>query len=191
MDDDPWLMLMQQASRHFPSHLRLPCVPMHYMHAYSMCMGRPPSFPPAPPTHAYMHACLRDSPPMRRRWSLCCAGDAQSTQGDHPPPPCMCAFTDAGLFAALEARSLHKEIILLLGSANLMLIPLLQVRGRAHGERGAWVSAGATGGEGTTSHGIIHMAFLRAHGHMGMWRWNPQSDPHPHVLLFPIRPRRL
>ena len=33
---------------------------------------------------------------------------------------------DEGLFTALQRRSMNKEIIILLGSADLMLLPLLQ-----------------------------------------------------------------
>ena len=52
------------------------------------------------------------------------------------PPSCLHAYADTGLFAALEARSLYKEIILLLGSSDLMLIPLLQVGGGPLGRMG-------------------------------------------------------
>ena len=36
-------------------------------------------------------------------------------------------MVDEGLFSALQRRSMNREIILLLGSADLMLLPLLQV----------------------------------------------------------------
>lgn len=35
-------------------------------------------------------------------------------------------MVDEGLFSALQRRSMNKEIILLLGSADLMFLPLLQ-----------------------------------------------------------------
>ena len=107
---------------HAHAHAHVDLLPSHMplpcMHAACACVDLLPSHLRLPHMHTCMHA-------------------------SEIPLPC----ADDGLFAALEARSLHKEIILLLGSADLMLIPLLQVRGKANGERGAWGERLALGDE--------------------------------------------
>ena len=64
-----------------------------------------------------------------------------------------------------------------------MHLPLLQVG--SQGRNGAHGSS-VHGGEGMT-HGI-RMAFLRVHGHMGTWRYNPLSGPPLHVFPPPSLP---
>ena len=68
-------------------------------------------------------------PPLKHSTSTLGSGRRPSARpSSHLPSRLTSApIPDEGLFKALELRAAHKEIILLLGSADLMLVPLLQV----------------------------------------------------------------